>query len=106
MLTADERSALAQVKATYPEVERWGARTGTLCAEPGSSIAKDDELLPWWHLSQAATLGLSYAIHHLRAARLLLDGRELFPTVYATLARTAIVAAAQVGGPRELAHLA
>jgi len=64
--------------------------------EPGSSLAKDDELTPGLRASELAWIGISAAREHLYAAALIWYSHPngvTMPTAYGTLLRTAAIGA-------------
>lgn len=88
----------AQVRATFADLDAWGARVRTPYVPlPGSELATDDLDWPAFPASQVAASGIGAARDHLQAVRVHLEVRpaQLFPFAQATLVRTAMLSAAQ-----------
>lgn len=91
----DEASALAKIRRTYPDLDRWGTSLGTSWRpHPGSELEADDQDWPAWPITQLAWGSLGAARDHLLAVRVTLEAGQLFAFATDTLLRTATVGAA------------
>ena len=84
------------VRSTFPTLDRWRDRLACASSPPVWSVLGElDATWPYLPPSQMALFGLGVAREHLHAIRKLLESKELFPSATSTLARTALVGAAQ-----------
>lgn len=84
------------VRSTFLTLDQWRDRLASASSPPAWSVLGElDATWPYLPPSQMALFGLGVAREHLHAIRKLLESRELFPSATSTLARTALVGAAQ-----------
>jgi hypothetical protein len=89
----DMLQALADTRQT---LDRWRSLVANgVTATQGSELQRQDDEWPFVPSSTIALAGLAAAREHLHAIRLLVDARQLFPSATSTLARAALVGAAQ-----------
>lgn len=93
-VTPDE--ILREMARTYQTLDRWRSllADGVVLAH-GSELQRQDDEWPFIPSSTIALAGLATAREHLHAIRLLVATRQLFPSATSTLARAALVGAAQ-----------
>lgn len=108
MITEEEQAWLSRLEdGMFPLIEAWAqrTRTGPVTAQPGSSLARDDEVYPALPPSHLAYGGIVTATEHLDFFRTSFQAnRTLYPASHFTLLRTALMGAAQavwvLKGPR------
>ncbi len=77
-------------------LDRWRDHlAGGVIPRPESDLHEDDTKWMYARTSSLAVVGLGAAREHLHAVRLLVDAKQLFPSAVSTLARAALVGAAQ-----------
>lgn len=93
-MTDDEM--LEALHSTFPILDEWRDRLVCAASPPAWSVLGElDKSWPYLPPSQMALVGLGTAREHLHAIRKLIESKELFPSATSTLARTALVGAAQ-----------
>lgn len=98
MITEEEQAWLTRLDEMFPFIEQWAqrTRTGPVTAQPGSSLARDDEIYPILPPSHLAYGGIVTATEHLEFFRVSFQSnRTLYPASHFTLLRTALMGAAQ-----------
>lgn len=95
-LSESDQAALAAIRATYEELDRWRAR-GRSIEEPerGSDLHRDAQIWPWHPPFEVARQSLIAGTQHLNLARTAVEARDLYPTAHYTVLRGALVGAAQ-----------
>jgi hypothetical protein len=91
-----DEGMLDALQSTFPILDQWRDRLARASSPPTWSVLGElDKTWPYLPPSQIALFGLGAAREHLHAIRRLIDSKELFPSATSTLARTALVGAAQ-----------
>lgn len=88
--------ALQSIRATYPDLDRWRARSGQV-EEPqvGSELHGDARIWPGFPPHQVARVALVSAVQHLNLVRTSIEAKEIFPIATPTALRGALLGAAR-----------
>jgi len=91
-----DQEMLDALRSTFSALDKWRDRLANAAAPPEwSALGELDRAWPYVPPTQMALVGLCTAREHLHAIRRLIDSKELFPSATSTLARAALVGAAQ-----------
>lgn len=83
------------IEATYPDLDRWKARTAVERPEKGSDLAADDAVFGKFPISEVVRMSLHASGEHLRLARDGILQGQLYPSAQFTVLRGALVGACQ-----------
>ncbi len=88
--------ALQSMRNTYPDLDRWRARSAQI-EEPqsGSELHVDAQIWPGFASHQVARVALVSAVQHLNMVRASVEAKELFPIAMPTALRGALLGAAR-----------
>jgi hypothetical protein len=88
--------ALQSMRDTYPDLDRWRARSAQI-EEPqtGSELHGDAQIWPGFPPHQVARVALVSAVQHLNLVRASVEAKELFPIAMPTALRGALLGAAR-----------
>ena len=88
--------ALQSIRDTYPDLDRWRARSREL-EEPQteSELHGDAQIWPGFPPHQVARVALISAVQHLNLVRASIEAKEIFPIALPTALRGALIAAAR-----------
>jgi hypothetical protein len=88
--------ALQSIRDTYPDLDRWRARSAQV-EEPqaGSELDGDARIWPGFPPHQVARVALISAVQHLNLVRTSIEAKELFPIALPTALRGALLGAAR-----------
>jgi len=88
--------ALQSLRDTYPDLDRWRARSRQV-EEPqaGSELHGDARIWPGFPPHQVVRVGLISAVQHLNLVRAFIEAKEIFPIALPTALRGALLGAAR-----------
>jgi len=94
-VTEEEHQALLAIQATFPDLDRWRARSRKAeVPERASELETDAGVWKWFPPAEVARQSLVAASQHLNLARTAIKAEDIYPTSHYTVLRGALVGGA------------